>query len=234
MIHISSFLLGSLGGIDDSLILRYYQTENRSLADFYIRDSGLYLLPSSVTAEGFVETMCIFGQFNARFVSHILDEGGNIDPQTSTRPFAYVLHYRPLSEDPTTYRMVNKPALVYHRTAKGCVFENNGLDWRVQRGDKIGVFIPDNCSSWDQLRAQTAVDVFSTQFGIDLLCPSQINLAVDEVLRHDSSLCKYAYYLNVSLSDISEIQSEQFIREETVLSIEVTIDEGKCLHSIDN
>ena len=48
------YLIGSLGGIDDSLILRYFQTENRSLADFYVRDSGLYLLPSSVTAEGFV------------------------------------------------------------------------------------------------------------------------------------------------------------------------------------
>ena len=47
-----------------------------------------------------------------------------------------------------------------------------------------------------------------------------------------TSLCKYAYFLNVSLSDISEIQSEQFIREETVLSIEVTIDIGKCLHSV--
>ena len=167
-------------------------------------------------------------------MSHILGEDGDIDPQSSIRPFVYVLLYRPLIEDPTTYRMVSKPALVYHYTAKGCVSENIGLDWRVQRGDKIGVFIPDNCSSWDQLRAQTAVDVFSTRFGIDLLCPSQINLVVDEVLRRDSSLCKYAYYLNVSLSDISAIRSEQFIREETVLNIEVTIDEGKCLLSVIN
>ena len=195
VIHISSFLSGSLGGIDDSLILRFLQAENRSLTDVYVRDSGLYLLPSSVTAEGSVETMCIFGHFNARFVSHIVNEDGDVDLQTGTRPFVYVLHYRPLNEDPTTYRMVNKPALVYHGPAKGCVSESDGLDWQVQRGDKIGVFIPDNCSSWDQLRASTAFDVFSTQFGIDLLCPSQINLAVDERLRRDSSLCKYAYYL---------------------------------------
>ena len=208
--------------------------ENRSLTDVYVRDGGLYLLPSSVTAEGSVERICVLGHFNARFLSLILDEKGGIDPQTTTRPFVYVLHYRPLSEDLTTYEMVNKTALVYHDTAKGCIYDLNGLNWQVQRGDKLGVFIPDNCSSWDQLRASTAVDVFSTQFGIDLLCPSQINLVVDEVLRRDSSLCKYAYYLNVSLSDISVIRSEQFIREETVLNIEVTIDEGKCLHSIDN
>ena len=182
------YLIDSLGGIDDSLVLRYFQVENRSLADFYVRDSGLYLLPSSVTAEGFVERICVLGHFNARFVSHILDENGDIDPQSSTRPFVYVLHYRPLNEDPTTYRMVSKPALVYHGTAKGCISDHEGLDWQVQRGDKIGVFIPDNCSSWDQLRAPTAVDVFSTRFGIDLLCPSQINSVVDEVLRRDFSL----------------------------------------------
>ena len=218
--------LGYLGGIDGGLFVRYFQTENRSLPDLYVRDSGLYLLPSNVTTEGIVQRACVFGYINARFLSHILNEDGDVDLQTSTRTFVYVLHYRPLNEDPTTYRMVNKPALVYHGTEKGCISE---LDWRVQRGDKIGVFIPDNCSSWDQLRASTAVDVFSTGFGIELLCPSQINLVVDE---NHSDRCKYAYYSNVSLMNLVEIQSQQFIREETVLNIEVIIAESKYRFAI--
>ena len=103
--------------------------ENRSLSDVYVRDSGLYLLPSSVTAEGFVERICILGHFNARFVSNILDEDRKIDSQTTTHTFVYVLHYRPLSEDLTAYETINKPVLVYHNTAKGYISDLDGLNW---------------------------------------------------------------------------------------------------------
>ena len=188
----------------------------------------MYLLPCNVTTGGFIERTCVFGYFNPKFEHQIIaNDENNFDPQTDNRPFVYVLLYRPLIEDPTTYRMVSKPALVYHGTAKGCISASDGLDWRVQRGDKIGVFIPDNCSSSDQLQAPTALDVFSTGFEGELLCPSQINLAVD----NSTHRCKYAYYSNVSLTDVSEIQSQQFNREEIVLNIEVIIAECECLNN---
>ena len=118
--------LGYLGGVDGSLFVNFFQTENRSLPDLYVRDGGLYLLPSNVTTEGIVQRTCVFGYINARFVSNILNEDGDVDLQTSTRTFVYVLLYRPLIEDPTTYRMVSKPALVYHGTERGCIVSGGG------------------------------------------------------------------------------------------------------------
>ena len=160
----------------------------------------------------------MFGYVRHSFLHLLLNEDGRFDFQTNVRAFAYMIHYRPLIKDPTTYRMVSKPALVYHDLREGCVSDHDGLDWQVQRGDEIGVFIPDNCSSWDQL---LDVNVYSKDFNGKLLCPSQVNLVINEEAHHNG--CNFAYYLNVSLAELAEIREEEFTYEETVLNIEVVI-----------
>ena len=208
----------SLGRIDDTLIARLFAEANTT--DLYMPHSGLYLLPHNVTVQGYVDSICIFGLFKSSLVHLILNEDGRIDLQSAIRAFVYALHYRPLVEDPTTYRMVSKPAIVYHHITEGCISYHDGLDWQVQRRDKIGVFIPDNCSSSDQLQD---LDVYSSDFDGKLLCPSQVNLAIDDEVH--SNVCSYAYYLNVSLEELemAEISEEELTYEETVLNVEVVI-----------
>ena len=205
-----------LGYIDDTLVFRYLMTDD--VTDLYINHGGLYFLPYNITIEGFVDSVCAFGYTNVEYENLLLNENRtDINRDTRVRPFVYVMVYRPLT--PTIFQMISKPAIVYHAASADCTSRNDGLDWQVQMGDKIGVFIPDGCTSVDELSAE---DCFHPDFGeVALLCPSQVNIAVDGD--------DYAHYLNVSFLELAEIRTEQFIAEQTLLNIQVAITENSKL-----
>ena len=197
--------------------------------ELFIDHGGLYLLPSVVQSEGRVVEMCLLGHIRPEFLLLYFNPAINaLD--------LLALHYRPTDPDnPTVYELVSSPAVVYHFDTPGCILESDGLDWQVQRGDRIGIFIPDNCSTVDEVRALTSSDVYlpvslrDDENFITMFCPSQVNLVGMLGNRsHDhEEECNVAYYLNVSATELGRISSEQFELEDTVLNFEVVIDEGK-------
>ena len=205
--------------------------------ELFIDHGGLYLLPSVVQSEGKVMEMCLLGYTRAEFFVLYLNEARNaLDPNSPYRPYVLALHYRPTDPDnPTVYELVSSPAVVYHFDTTGCILESDGLDWRVQRGDRIGIFISDNCSTVDEVQALTSSDVYLPESLRDddsvirMLCPSQVNLMGMLGNRsHDhEDECNVAYYLKVSATELGRISSEQFELEDTVLNFEVVIDEGE-------
>ena len=224
----ASIYSDQLGDIDGSLFLRYLDAQ--SSEGLYVNHGGLYLLPYEVATVGIVDEVCIFGYINSQFEYQLLNENRMLDPNTRVRPFLYVMLYRPLDENTadnqTVYRIVGKPAVVYHSTMTGCLSQSDGLEWQVQRGDRIGAFIPDNCiSATEVLNSDTFFSSGLDSGEVELLCPTQINLVVED------DECYYAYFHpNISEMEFTEIRSEQFKREQTKLNLKVEFtqqNEGK-------
>ncbi len=169
--------------------------------------------------------ICVFG-FIRREHEQFFLENGLPDANSGTRPFVYVLLYRPVDEERTAYRLEYKPTVIHHYSSLGCV-AMAGLQWRVREGDLLGAFIPENCSNATELIAQENIAIPNEKEFRDfkLLCPSQINLVIDD---HDSE-CAYALYLNSSLGStldqIHSIELGQLANVSTRLNMRVVIDE---------
>ena len=190
---------------------------------FYVDIEGLYLIPDQVQEQGRITDICIYGIMRTEFIYLLLDNNEKFDANTKVRPFAYAVLYRPQGDEKQTLSLVYKPVVIIHLTAPGCVSARDGLEWNVEKGDRVGVYIPsDNCITPDELLSgNTIIDLFNEkelrQFS--QLCPSQVNLDRPEE-------CSYAHYLNATLGidEINSIDINQVINESsTRLNIEVTM-----------
>ena len=158
---------------------------------------------------------------------HIDDEEGKLDLTTNIRLFLYVVLYRPTNE--SLYTRVYNPVVVYHDLYRGCLSQGDGLDWVVKQGDLLGAFIPENCTTPEDLISRNDVDTFDEMKLMDFeFCPAQLNLV------NGPGQCFHALYLNTSegipLNEIEYINYEKITNVSTRLNIGVMIKEqGKGL-----
>ena len=113
----------------------------------YVNYTSLYLLPDPVPAMGSVRKISFYGYTAAEYEQKVPD----------IRPFLYVLLFRPQDEARTTYTMAYNPTVVFHTTQVGCVGPNEGLEWEVEEGDRVGIFIPSNCTQTNHLMQQSNI-----------------------------------------------------------------------------
>lgn len=123
--------------------------------------------------------------------------------------YLFLLVFR-LDTDSGTYKLIYGPEQVVHSIFDSVVTE--GLHWPVERGDRIGVLIPDSCVN----------DISDGPFP----CPSHINL------RAFPNDCSAALYHSFNMSNVdmnltaelASIPTNQFMEEQVRLSMEVVID----------
>lgn len=176
--------------------------------------------------------ICALGYLSTEYGFKITDAFGNVDlVSTKLGLFIYVILYRPIAEPAkpqTFYMIVYNPTILYHELVPGCISLGNVLSWEVEAGDLLGVFIPDNCTTLDDLSAQDNVNTFNDE--MDLMefefCPSQINLV------NDPGQCFHALYLDIpdegsALDQIETFDIQQAVHVSTRLNMNVTIEKGK-------
>ena len=186
----------------------------------YVDIGGLYLIPDQVQEQGRITDICIYGYMRTEFEYLLLDSKGGFDTNTKIRPFVYAVLYRP-HDDKQTLSLVYKPAVVFHLTVPGCVSASDGLEWNVKRGDRVGVYIPSDCITPDELLSRDTIDTFNEEElrQFSQLCPTQVNLDRPEE-------CSYAHYLNATLGidEINSIEINQVINaSSTRLNLEIAI-----------
>ena len=184
---------------------------------------GLFFLPTPIGTKGRVTEVCVFGYPRIEDEGKFEDEMGKIDLATKFRVFLFIVLYRPSDKIGT---LVYSPAVVYHGLIPGCLSQNDGLNWMVEQGDLLGAFIPDYCTTAEDLISQDDVDTFNE---VELMefefCPAQIDLIA-------SSQCYYALYLNSTEgSPLDDIKSVDFVNVSARLNIQVMIKEGEGLRT---
>ena len=187
----------------------------------YVDTGGLYLIPDKVPVQGRITDICIHGYIRIEDVSLYQDTNGNYDINSDVRSFVYAVLYRPQNDEEQTLSLVYNPVVVYHGISVNCVFLSDVLEWNVEKGDRVGVYIPSNCITPDELLSGDTIDTFNEEElrQFSLLCPSQINLDRPEE-------CSYAHYLNATLGidEISSIEINQVINaSSTRLNLEITM-----------
>ena len=95
----------------------------------------------------------------------------------------------------------------------------------MKQGDLLGTFIPNECTTAEDLISQDDVDTFNENALMGLrFCPAQINL-------NNSAQCFHALYLNTSegipLDEIESFYYEEIINISTRLNIQVMTMEGE-------
>ena len=185
---------------DRGLILNVFSAffaGNLSVSNFYIQSGGVYMLPEPVPHDGRVLHVRAYGYFSGENLLRVLGP----DPE-SAAPSLLVLVFR-LDEESKSYQILYNHLLT-HGEFPGEV----NLDWQVQRGDRIGAFIPYSCNS-KNITGDTI-----------LLCPSQINIRVER------SSCLSALYHPADLNALNyndSIPADQFQEVQVQLNIEALI-----------
>ena len=152
--------------------------------------SGIFLLPESVSHDGQI----------LRIRAH----GDSRNNDSDCTLYLYVLVYRP-NEDQTAYDLVYGPARLTHSIAEPGslpVQHNRSLGWAVEKGDRVGVFIPGNCVNRSD--------------GV-LMCPSQVT---------SNESCHSVYYYHTdgaSVNNLDDIPFDNFERVLVWMNIAVNI-----------
>jgi len=172
-----------IGLVDRTLIIRWVnlllRDPSASAADLYINNGGLYLLERNVTMRGRVNNICAFGYSNTDFNRFLfVPNTTEFDITTDVRLYVLVVLLRQLPEDLDQYSPVYPPAVLYHDLNEDCLGLSDGLEWFTEPGDRVGVFIPDDCVQLQSLEGVfISEELRSSRF--NMLCPSQLNLVLD-------------------------------------------------------
>ena len=179
--------------------------ENFSPEDLFVQTGGVYLLADPVPFDGVILQVKAFGLVTAEHLDFVLSG------VTDLSPYAYALTY---TQDPDTnaYSVSNGPQYFYHSFIPAILPKNQSeiLNWPVMKGDRIGVFIPHEC----------------TNYTYELYCPSQVNLLTNE------RECASAYFSNNSGPgdegnfDVGDLNDVQFEEVMVRLNMEALIMEG--------
>ena len=186
----------------------------------YVDTGGLYLIPDQIQGQGKIKEICIYGYTRREYLHLIRDADGDFT-DANIRNFVYAVLYRPQNDEEQTLSLVYKPVVIYHGISVTCVSASDGLEWNVERGDRVGVYIPSDCITPDELLLGDTIDTFNEEElrQFPQLCPSQVNLDRPEE-------CSYAHYLNATLGidEINSIEVNQVINaSSTRLNLEVTM-----------
>ena len=178
---------------------------NHSLSNHHINTSGIYLLNESVPFDGRILRIRAYGYFSDE---NILWDTYRNTSSTDIYSFLFVVVYR-INEKGSAYDLIHGPARISHDTiSPGSLPTSSNmdqtLDWSIEYGDKIGVFLPDDCVN-----------------GSDgnLMCPSHVNLVVG------NESCLSAEYRSGggSLADLDDVRIDSFEEVQLMLNLEVTI-----------
>ena len=201
----------TIGTLDET-IFNVLLEGGSSSQELFLEETGLYLLPQNVPVKGRVLEICTYGYVAEEFFA-------TIARSNSTRPFVLVILYR-LSDEEREYQAVYKPAVVFHDGLPKCLSSGDGLDWLVEEGDRIGIFVPSYCIEINEKNFYNFT-VSEELWAFQTLCPSQVNFI--------SGMEDYsAPFSNVSLN-FKEIQhfsfrlDEQFNSTAVRINLEVTI-----------
>ena len=182
---------------------------NENLFMDFIKIGGIYLIRKPIPSSGTVIDVTIFGRwnFNLNPINSTNSDFFLPKPSESQRPsdflFLYVMTYRP-SQDGTVYKIVHGPAQVDHGALSSGRLpfdQSQSLNWEVQKGDLLGVYIPRECVN-----------------GSSLQCPSQVNFKTEG--------CLSAYY-HPGLNGVDDIPINEFQEVSVQLSIETLLSPGK-------
>ena len=205
------FTLGN--DINDGLI-KDFLNNGQTSSGLYLNHTGLYLLPEPVPAMGRVTEIAFYGYAAVEFEKRVIEQTNDI------RPFLYVLLFRPQDEARTVYKLAYNPTVVFHDTQVGRVGPDEGLEWEVEEGDRVGVFIPNNCTYSDHLMQQSNIDITNDVelMEVSFLCPMHIDLI------NDSASALYLESSDmVTVNDIATIQMEEFDMVSTRLNMEIEV-----------
>ena len=174
--------------------------------------------------KGQVTEVCALGHARREDEDKLRDGMGDFDLDTKIRVFVYIVLYRPI-RDENRMLMVYNPVVVYHDLDPGCLSWDDGLNWIVEEGDMLGAFIPDDCTTPDDLISRDDVETFN-ELELEKLvefCPAQIDL-------NATGQCYYALYLNstegISLDEIKSVDFAEIVNVSARLNIQMTIKEG--------
>ncbi len=218
----------TVGKVDIGIFLRYVgllsSNASGSVSDFYINSGGLYLLPEYLPIRGEVSSVCAVGYTNVEFESFLFKPNSReIDPQTTVRPFVYVVLLRPRTEDNgNLYSLVYPPAILAHGIISGCIGVPDGLQWEAREGDRIGAFIPSECVMVDSIPDDVFVlQEIHNQF--TQLCPSQINLVADRIESYGIYVTNSSSLSVEDLTDELSMSMDQFDNISVHINMNVTI-----------
>ena len=218
----------TLGSIDEHIPTRVAINKGTGHG-LHTDNRGLFFLPTPIGTKGRVSEVCAFGYPRIADEEKLDDGIRRFDLDTKIRLFLFIVLYRPTDRTQTLYTMVYNPVAVYHYLTPGCLSQGDGLNWIVKQGDLLGAFIPDDCTTTENLISQDDVETFNelelTEFEF---CPAQIDL-------NATGQCSYALYLNstevISLDEIKSVEFEEIVNVSVRLNIQVTIKEGKKLRA---
>ena len=197
-----------IGELNENLLVKYFATNGNVTAvqKFFIKSGGIYLFPEAVPSDGRLLSVRAYGYLGSYDDPSMELKLGPSLPEVSEpngEIFLFVVLYRP-SEDGNTYSLAHEPAELKHGFTPGTIPRNQSgsLDWEVQEGDLIGVFIPEVC-------VYSSNETYS--------CASQVNLRTDE--------CRSALY-HPALEDINNLPREEFEEVSVWLNVEAVLSEG--------
>ena len=216
----------TLGSIDEYLPIWLVNNDGTGHG-LHTDTRGLFFLPTPIGTKGRVSEVCAFGYARIADEEKLVDGMGNFGIDSRFRVFLFIVLYRPTDNTQTLYTMVYSPVVVYHDLTPGCLSQGDGLNWVVEQGDLLGAFIPDDCTTPEDLISRDDVETFNELELMEFeFCPAQIDLnATDQ--------CYYALYLNstevISLDEIKSVDFEEIVNVSVRLNFRVTIKEGKEL-----
>ena len=204
-----------IGGIEENLLgfIQYALQRNMTVAGYlYVNTGGLYLLSPSIPEDGNIIEIQVYGYvkddilgviFQGRSLEELV-ELNNVTFPNDIATYLFVSVYRPDTKR-GTYDMIHGPTRVIHGFAPGMLPKSGDiLEWPVKEGDKIGVFIPDDCFV-ESTGESTSIK----------LCPSQVNFQTLE--------CQTALFVESENEDEESIGIEEFQEVVVKLNVEVTL-----------
>lgn len=214
----------TMGYVNTSLLVAYLNAEG-AVSGLYVDSGGLYLLPESVPRKGQVRDICAYGYTSDAYIKYYtFPNSTEIDVYTSTRPFVYIVLFRRNYED-EEYSIVFQPALLHHHLYENCLTRSDGLNWQVEVGDRIGVFIPSKCIMPDDVELTDVFVKDEVKKYFAMLCPSQINIIA---LPGDNSLALFANDTFLSVEDIKNFtfkSDKEFATTSARINMNVTIEQ---------
>ena len=195
---------------DNGLLENIYSNDqlpggNFSPDNLFVQTGGVYLLADPVPFDGVILQIKAFGLLNAEHLDIFYSD------EIDVEPYAYALTY---TQEPDTnaYSISNGPQYFYHSFVPGILPRNRSeiLNWPVKKGDRIGVFIPHEC----------------TNYTYALYCPTHLNFLTNK------GECASAYFSNNSGHgdeddiDVGDLNNVQFEEVMVRLNIEALIMEG--------
>lgn len=198
----------------DWALAEFFTNFEVDFSDSYVNTGGVYLLTEPVPYNGRITILKAYGfadfQLNittdlAPFLPELYEVplSNNNDNISIGPSFLFTLIYRPV-QDGSVYRLVRNLTQLNHGFSPGFlpVDPSQTLNWEVQKGDLIGVYIPRHCVNRSD--------------GI-LVCPSQVNLVADS-----TSSCSSAMY-HSAWGGVDNLVSSEFKEVSLQLNIEAVI-----------